>query len=328
MFAGSRSAGPTARRRFTSAWDVLARSSNRAIAARAFPTKWPPDELTVEKALEMLVSASQAEEPLGVCPETGKPVYLKVGRFGPYVQRGNADDDEKPQNASLMKGMRPEDVDLAMAVKLLSLPRRLGEHPQTTDAVEAYNGRYGPYVKSGDETRSLSEGLSPLDVTLEQALELLAQPKVGRRGAAKSKEPLKVFAVSPVTGQPVELREGRYGPYVTDGQTNASLPKSMPPEELTVQMALDLLKARAEKGPSQKSTRSRTSRGGAEKAIFGRQWSGEGGRQTQDQESGSETEQEKELSGAVFVLCPFSGCATASPKQCFPGCSCRNASTK
>jgi DNA topoisomerase-1 len=226
----------------------------------SIPDKMAPDELTLEKALEMFASASQAEEPLGTCPETGKPVYLKVGRFGPYVQRGEVDGEEKPQNASLMKGMRPEDVDLATAVRLLSLPRSLGLHPQSGEPVEAFNGRYGPYVKSGAETRSLTEGLSPLDVTLEQALALLAQPKVGRRGPAKRREPLKVFEASPVTSQPVELLEGRYGPYVTDGQTNASLPKSMPPQELTFQAALDLLKARAESGPSQKSARGRTSR--------------------------------------------------------------------
>jgi DNA topoisomerase-1 len=226
----------------------------------SIPDKMAPDELTLEKALEMLASASQAEEPLGTCPETGKPVYLKVGRFGPYVQRGDADGDEKPQNASLMKGMRPEDVDLAAAVKLLSLPRRLGDHPQTNEAVEAHNGRFGPYVKSGAETRSLPEGISPLDVTLEQALALLAQPKAGRRGPTKRKEPLKVFEASPVTGKPIELLEGRYGPYVTDGETNASLPKSMPPQELTLEAAVELLKARADKGPSQKSARSRAPR--------------------------------------------------------------------
>jgi DNA topoisomerase-1 len=222
----------------------------------SIPDKMAPDELTLGKALEMLSSASQAEEPLGTCPETSKPVYLKVGRFGPYVQRGDTDGDEKPQNASLLKGMRPEDVDLATAVKLLSLPRRLGEHPQTNEPVEAFNGRFGPYVKSGAETRSLSEGLSPLDVTLEEALALLAQPKVGRRGGpVKRREPIKVFEASPVTGKPIELLEGRYGPYVTDGTTNASLPKSQSPQELTFQAALDLLKARAEKGPSPASTR-------------------------------------------------------------------------
>src|SRR4029077_8456821 len=124
-----------------------------------------PDEVTVAKALELLSQASQAEEPLGICPDTMKPVYMKIGRFGPYVQRGTPDDEEKPQNASLMKGMKPEDVDLATALKLLSLPRNLGEHPQNGE-ITAFNGRFGPYVKWGAETRSLPAGLSPLDVTL------------------------------------------------------------------------------------------------------------------------------------------------------------------
>ena len=104
----------------------MARSSNKASAGRACPTRCPPDELTLDAALEMLDKAGQGEEPLGTCPETHKPVFVKVGRFGPYVQRGTADDDEKPQNASLLKGMQPEDVTLDMALKLLSLPRTLG----------------------------------------------------------------------------------------------------------------------------------------------------------------------------------------------------------
>ena len=109
-------------------------------------------------------------------------MYLKVGRFGPYVQRGTPDDEEKPQNASLLKGMKPEDVDLATALKLLTLPRKLGDHPQHNQPVMAYNGRFGPYVKCGEETRSLPADMSPLDVTLEQAVELLAQPKTHGRG--------------------------------------------------------------------------------------------------------------------------------------------------
>src|SRR6185437_15355328 len=117
------------------------------------------------------------DEPLGICPETGKPVFLKLGRFGPYVQRGTPDDEEKPKNASLLKGMKPEDVTLEVALKLLELPRELGNHPQSGLPIMAYNGRFGPYIKCGDDTRSLPAGLSPIDVTLPQALELLAQPK-------------------------------------------------------------------------------------------------------------------------------------------------------
>ncbi len=222
----------------------------------SLPDKLPPDELTLAAAFEMLDKASRAEEPLGTCPETGKPVFVKVGRFGPYVQRGTAEDEEKPQNASLLKGMTPEQVDLQTALKLLSLPRTLGEHPQTQEPVVAYNGRYGPYVKCGAETRSLPSGLSPLDVTLQQALDLLAQPKTRRGGGSgRAKEPVKVFDPSPVTNQPVRLMQGRYGPYVSDGVTNASLPRSATVEEVTFEYALNLLKERAAAGPSKRAGR-------------------------------------------------------------------------
>ncbi len=216
----------------------------------SLPDKLPPDELTLESALGMLDKAAQGDEPLGICPDTHKPVFVKIGRFGPYVQRGSGADEEKPQNASLLKGMEPEQVDLETAIKLLSLPRTLGDHPQTGEPVVAHNGRFGPYVKCGAETRSLPEGLSPLDVNLEQALELLAQPKA-RRGAA-SKQPLKVFEASPVTSQPVRLMPGRYGPYVSDGVTNASLPRGATPEDVTLEYALNLLKERAAAGPAKK----------------------------------------------------------------------------
>ncbi len=209
----------------------------------------PPDELTLQHALEMLDKAVQSDEPLGVCPQTQEPIFLKVGRFGPYVQRGTGEGDQKPQNASLLKGMSPEDVTLEVALKLLSLPRTLGDHPALGQPVVAYNGRYGPYVKCGEETRSLPNGLSPLDVTFEQALELLAQPKAARGGAAR-KEVLKVLGPSPVTEKPVQLLAGRYGPYVADGATNASLPRGTTVDEVTLEYALNLLKARAERGPS------------------------------------------------------------------------------
>jgi len=220
----------------------------------SLPDKLPPDEVTLQSALEMLDKAGQGDEPLGICPDTHKPVFIKVGRFGPYVQRGTSEDDEKPQNASLLKGMEPEQVDLQTALKLLTLPRTLGEHPQSHEPVVAHNGRFGPYVKCGEETRSLPDGLSPLEVTLEQALELLAQPK-SRRGAAVRKEPAKVFDPSPVTGQPVRLMQGRYGPYVSDGVTNASLPRGTPIDEVTFEYAVNLLNTRAEAGPSKRATR-------------------------------------------------------------------------
>jgi DNA topoisomerase-1 len=232
----------------------------------SLPEKMAPDELTLQSALELLDKAAQGDQPLGICPETGKPVFLKLGRFGPYVQRGLPDDEEKPQNASLLRGMQPEDVDLAMALRLLSLPRELGKHPQSGEAVVAHTGRFGPYVKCGEETRSLPDSLSPLDVALPQALELLAQPKA-RRGAARRTEPIKVFEASPVTQEPVRLLEGRYGPYVTDGVTNASLPKGLAPDEVTLQRALDLLAERAAKGPSRRAPRKTATRKAAPKAA-------------------------------------------------------------
>ena len=217
----------------------------------SLPDETPPDEVTLQVALELLDQSELGDEPLGICPDTHKPVYLKIGRFGPYVQRGTTDDDDKPQNASLLKGMVPEEIDLPTALKLLTLPRTLGEHPESAKEVMAFNGRYGPYVKCDTETRSLPADVSPLEVTLEQALQLLAQPKTRGRGAAK-KEPIKVFEASPVTEKPVQLLDGRFGPYVTDGTTNASLPRSMAPEEITFEDALDLLAIRAAKGPAPK----------------------------------------------------------------------------
>ncbi len=220
-----------------------------------------PDEMTVEVALEMLERGKQDAEPLGYCPETQRPVFLKQGRFGPYVQLGDGSNGEKPKNASLLKGMEPSQVDLETALKLLSLPRTLGPHPESGEPVLACNGKFGPYVKCGDESRSLPAGVSPLEVTLKEALDLLAQPKTRGRRAAAPREPLKVFEASPLTGEPVKLLDGRYGPYVTDGQTNASLARGSNPEELTFSQALSLLTERAAKGPAAKKKATRRSTG-------------------------------------------------------------------
>jgi DNA topoisomerase-1 len=219
----------------------------------SLPEELPPDEVTMESALALLEQAQQGEEPLGICPDTHKPVYLKVGRFGPYVQRGLPDDDEKPQNASLLKGMTPADIDLATALKLLQLPRNVGNHPTDSKPIVAYNGRFGPYIKWGDETRSLPADISPLDVTLDQSVHLLAQPKTRGRGAAAKKEPLRVFdKPSPVTEKAVQVLDGRYGPYITDGDTNISLRKGMTIEELTFDEALAMLAEKAAMGPAKK----------------------------------------------------------------------------
>jgi DNA topoisomerase-1 len=156
--------------------------------------------------------------------------------------------------------MKPEDVTLEVALRLLSLPKELGPHPENGNPIVAYNGRFGPYIKCGEETRSLPAGLSPIDVTMEQALELLAQPKAMRRGFGAPKEPLKVFDESPVTKQKIQLLEGRYGLYLNDGETNASLPKGLTADALTKEQALELLAARAALGPSKKSAKRKTAR--------------------------------------------------------------------
>ena len=217
----------------------------------SLPDQMAPDELTMQRAEELLSQSAGAEEPLGMCPETGRPVYLKQGRFGPYVQLGTAEDDEKPKNASLLKGMAPDQITLEVALRLLSLPRTLGVHPENEEPIVAYNGKFGPYVKCGSETRSLPAGVSPLEVTLGEAVTLLAQPKTRGRGRTPI-EPLRVFDASPITGEPVRLLPGRYGPYCADGVTNASVPKGVDPANVTLELALQWLAERAASAPASK----------------------------------------------------------------------------
>jgi DNA topoisomerase I len=229
------------------------------------PDMLPPDEISMLKAMELLETAAKGDEALGYCPDTGKPVYVKVGRFGPYVQFGDAEDEDK-KNAGLLKGMTLEDVTLDIALKLLQLPRDLGVYEELNEPIMAYNGPYGPYVKCAKETRSLPAGISPIEVTREQAIELLKQPKQYGRGGAK-KEPLKTFEASPVTGATVQLLEGRYGPYLTDGETNASLPRDAKVEELTFNEALDLLATRAAAGGSKKKKKKSAKKAAVKKAV-------------------------------------------------------------
>jgi DNA topoisomerase I len=146
----------------------------------------------------------------------------------------------------LLPGMDAETIELDTALRLLSLPRRLGVHAENKEEVVATIGRFGPYVKCGKESRSLPAGVSPLDVTLDQALALLAQPA---RRARASIEPLRTIGNDP-TGRPVQLMRGRFGPYVTDGEVNATLPKSRTPESVTIEEAMELLNRKREAGPS------------------------------------------------------------------------------
>ena len=218
----------------------------------SIPEDMPPDELTLNLAVELLDKSQKAEEPLGYHPVSSKPIYIKQGRFGPYVQLGTNDDEEK-KNASLPKGVAPENVNIDLAVKLLSLPRELGNHPEDAQPVIATQGRFGPFLKHGTESRSIPAQYSLLEITLEQALEVLAQPKAPGRGRGVAAPPLKTLEASPVTGKPIELRDGRYGLYVTDGETNASLPKDASGDTLTFEQAVSLLEARAAAGPSKKA---------------------------------------------------------------------------
>ena len=226
------------------------------------PAELAPDELDVKKAGEMLLIASKGPAPLGHDSESGEPVFLKQGRYGPFVQLGVTGGKAKVKRASLLRGMEPDTVDLETALKLLSLPLSLGRDPKSGGDVVAANGRYGPFVKCGQEIRSIPSGTSPLEITLAQALALLAQEKSKRRPAARAVT-LKLLGGHPVTSKELKVLSGRYGPYVTDGEINASLPRGSRPEELTIDQAVDLLQARAARiaagGGRKRRTRARKS---------------------------------------------------------------------
>lgn len=208
-----------------------------------------PDEMTIAAAMELLERNNKEAQSLGGDPETGLPIYLKAGPYGPYVQLGDPIEGEKkkPKMASLLPGMSESTLTLAEAIKLLTLPRNLGKHPETGHVVVVSNGRFGPYVKCHEDTRSvpLAE-LSPLDMTFEDALKLLAQPKARGRQAGVAKA-LREMGVHPTSGKELSIKAGRYGPYVSDGEVNASLPRGRAPETLSIEEAVELLSARAAK---------------------------------------------------------------------------------
>jgi DNA topoisomerase-1 len=214
---------------------------------QTLPPDIAPDELTVERAEEILAQGKQERE-LGRDPETSRAVVVRNGRYGPYVTEV-LESDEKPRTASLFRSMSPETVTLADALKLLSLPRTLGE--DDGEEVVAANGRYGPYVKKGKETRSLDSEEQLFTISLEEALALLAEPR--RRGRRAAAPPLKELGTDPVSGKPIVLKEGRFGPYVTDGETNASLRAGDSVETIEQARAVELLQARRERGPAKRS---------------------------------------------------------------------------
>ncbi|MEN3341568.1 MAG: topoisomerase [Actinomycetota bacterium] len=224
----------------------LERDGQRA----SVPDDFVPDELTVEKAEELLAQPS-SDRSLGLDPESGREIVVRTGRYGPYVTEVLPESaKEKPRTASLFSTMSPETVTLEQAVELLRLPRLVGVAGDGEE-VWARNGRYGPYVQKGKESRSLDAEEQLLTVDLDEALARLAQPKQ-RRGGRQAAEPLNQLGQDP-EGRPVVVKPGRFGPYVTDGETNASLRSGDDPEGITLERALELLAERRAKGPAKKA---------------------------------------------------------------------------
>ena len=222
------------------------------------PEDLTPEDLTVAKAVELLEAPSN-DEPIGKLDDV--PVYVKSGRYGPYVQLGDRSEDKDvplPKTASLFPDMKPADVTIEVATKLLSLPRTIGVDPKDGVPITAQNGRYGPYITKEKDSRTLTTHDEIFSITLEQALALLAEPrKFGRRGAPKP--PLRDFGTDPISGRPVVAKDGKFGTYVTDGETNASLTRGDRLEHMSPERAFELLAARRANPPEpkKKSTKKR-----------------------------------------------------------------------
>ncbi len=216
----------------------------------SIPSDVTYDELTVEQAEALLEARAKADEPLGQDPDTGKNIYAILGPYGPYVQLGEQEEGSKlkPKRASLGKGITLENVTLDIALQYLSLPRTLGNHPESGKPIRSAIGRFGPYIVHDGDFRSLKNVDDVFHLPLEAALEMLAQPK--RRG--RQKTVLREVGLVPGTETKIEMFDGRYGPYVTDGTTNASLPKDTDPENFTLEQSIALLAAQAEKQPAKK----------------------------------------------------------------------------
>ncbi|HVM06006.1 MAG TPA: type I DNA topoisomerase [Acidimicrobiales bacterium] len=233
----------------------LQRGDDRA----AVPEELPPDELTLEKAAELL-DAPSGDRVIGEDPATGLAVIVRAGRYGPYVQLGEADGGSKaakPVTASLFKTMAPESVTLDDALRLLTLPRVVGTDPATGEEIVAANGRYGPYLKKGNDSRSLTSEEQLFSVTIDEALAIYAQPKQRRGQAAAG--PLRELGADPATGAPMVIKDGRFGPYITDGEYNATVPRGESVEEISPERAAELLADKRAKGPAPKKAK-RTAR--------------------------------------------------------------------
>jgi DNA topoisomerase I len=245
------------------------------------PDDIAPDELTVDKARELLTMSGDDGRVLGDDPVSGRPIIVKAGRYGPYVTEVIDEEDvpaedaaknarkkaaakAKPRTASLFKDMSPETVTLDDALRLLSLPRVVGTDPATGEEITAQNGRYGPYLKKGTDSRSLASESQLFDLTLDDALKIYAEPK--RRGR-QAQAPLRELGADPTSGQPVLVKEGRFGPYVTDGDVNATLRKDDDPESITLERAAELLADKRARGPAKKTTRKAAKKAPAKKTT-------------------------------------------------------------
>lgn len=240
--------------------------NGEAAVTASIPKNLTPADLDPERVEVLLRQKTEGPDIVGQHPETGEPIYLKVGTYGPYVQLGEETSDakKKPKTMSLPKGVTPENVTLEMAVGLLSLPRALGVHPETGGKISVSLGRFGPYVlhdqgKDAKEYRSLKSTDDVLTIDFKRAIELLAEPKKGGRGTkGKTKEPLKALGNHPADDEPVNVYDGPYGAYVKHGKTNASIPEGETVETLTLAKAVELLAAKAS-GGSKKTGKSKTS---------------------------------------------------------------------
>ncbi|WP_017298517.1 type I DNA topoisomerase [Nodosilinea nodulosa] len=243
----------------------------------SIPADVPPADLDGEQIERIIKQKVEGPDKVGLHPETGEPIFLRIGPYGPYVQLGEpTDDNPKPKMASLPKGTQPEAVTLEMAVGLLRLPRKLGQHPDSGAWIKAGQGRFGPYIvhdqgKDGRDYRSLKGDDDVLTVTLERALELLAQPKAGR--GRKKVDPLKDLGAHPDDQEPVAVFNGPYGLYVKHGKVNASVPEGIEVDAVTLEQALSWINAKAStkkgKGGKGKSTTSRTTKTAAASKASG-----------------------------------------------------------
>jgi DNA topoisomerase-1 len=229
------------------------------------PPDLAPDELTPAKAKELIEAPVVGDRILGVDPATGYEIAAKDGRYGPYVtevipepaaepvaegaKKPKKAAAVKPKTASLFKSMDPQTIDFETALKLLSLPRVVGQDPETGVDITTQNGRYGPYLKKGTDSRSLESEDQIFDLTLDQALEILASPKYG---AARTSSALKEFDADPESGKPIRIRDGRFGPYVTDSITNVTIPRGEDPMAIDFERAVLMLAEKRAKGPAPK----------------------------------------------------------------------------